>query len=62
MAFWSAFVSKKIRKARLGQLNQDLTENLIKARADLYANIERAWSLAITHSRRNFLNGKQPWG
>ena len=29
---------------RLGQLNQDLTENLIKARADLYANVERVRS------------------
>ena len=32
---------------RLGQLNQELTENLIKARADLYANVERALSSVL---------------
>ena len=53
MALWSngLCIEQKIRDARLGQLNQDLTENLIKARADLYANIERAWNLAMTRSR-----------
>ena len=52
MHFCSKATSKTLR--RLGQLNQDLTENLIKARADLYANIERVRSSILTLSFEDF--------